>query len=80
MLLEIIFHKRPLEKNIKIDLQCRLSPNARQKYCRMLQREHSAIYLTFIKQPFTIKNFILPIFKWPLKTGFTAWGDKSSKT
>ena len=37
----------------------------------MLQREHSAILLTFIKQPFVIKIFILSIFEWPLKTGFT---------
>ena len=42
--------------------------------------EHSAILLTFIKLPFSIKNFVLSIlsgrlcfvyFKWPLKTGFT---------
>ena len=33
------------------------------KYCRMLQEEHSAIFLTFIKLPFVIKIFILSIFK-----------------
>ena len=33
--------------------------------------EHSAILLTFIKLPFVIKTFILSIFEWPLKTGFT---------
>ena len=32
---------------------------------------HSAILLTFIKLPFSIKTFVLSIFKWPLKTGFT---------
>ena len=32
-----------------------LSLNAGQKYCRMLQGEHSAILLTFIKLPFVIK-------------------------
>ena len=31
-----------------------LSLNAGQKYCRMLQGEHSAISLTFIKLPFVI--------------------------
>ena len=31
--------------------------NAGQKYCRMLQREHSAILSTFIKLPFVIKIF-----------------------
>ena len=34
-------------------------------------RDHSAILLTFIKLPFCIKTFVLPIDKWPLKTGFT---------
>ena len=38
----------------------------------MLQREHSAILLTFINVPFVIKMFVLSIFEWPLKTGFTA--------
>ena len=33
--------------------------------------KHSAILLTFIKLPFSIKTFVLSIFKWPLKTGFT---------
>ena len=37
----------------------------------MLQAEHSAILSTFIKLPFSIKTFILYIFEWPLKTGFT---------
>ena len=36
-----------------------LSLNAGQKYCRMLQWEHSAILLTFIKLPFVIKIFVL---------------------
>ena len=33
----------------------RLSLNAGQKYCRMLQREHSAKPSTFIKPQFVIK-------------------------
>ena len=37
----------------------------------MLQGEHSAILSTFIKLPFSIKTFVLSIFKWPLMTGFT---------
>ena len=49
----------------KISFQDRLSLNAGQRYCRMLQGEHSAILSTFIKLPFVI------IFEWPLKTGFT---------
>ena len=55
----------------KIGFQDRLSLNAGQKYCRMLQEEHSAILLTFIKLPFVIKIFVWSIFEWPLKTGFT---------
>ena len=37
----------------------------------MLQGEHSAILLTCITLPFVIKIFVLSIFEWPLKTGFT---------
>ena len=36
-------------------------------------REHSAILWTFIKLPFVFKTFVLPIFEWPLKTGFTVY-------
>ena len=62
--------KQSLKKSIiKIGFQDRLSLNAGQKYCRMLQGEHSAILLTFIKLPFAIKTFVLSIFEWQLKTG-----------
>ena len=66
-----IYHTRPLKKKAKIGFQDRLSLNAGQKYCRMLQGEHSAILLAFIKLPFAIKTFVLSIFEWPLKTGST---------
>ena len=36
----------------------------------MLQGEHSAILLTFIKLPFVIKIFVMSIFEWPFYTGF----------
>ena len=49
--------------------QDRVSLNADQKYCRMLL--HSAILSTFVKLPFVIKIFVLSIYEWPLKTGFT---------
>ena len=39
----------------------------------MLQKEHSAILLTFIKLPFVIKIFVLSIFEWPFYTGFTVF-------
>ena len=65
--------KWPLKLNTKIGFQYRLWLNAGQKYCRMLQWEHSAILSTFIKLPFSIKIFVLSIFKWLLKTGFTVY-------
>ena len=63
--------KLPLKNNTKMDFQYQVSLNAGQKYCRILQGEHSEILSTFIKLPFSIKTFVLSIFKWPLKTGFT---------
>ena len=57
-------HSKP-----KIGFQYRLWLNAGQKYCRM----HSAILLTFIKLPFVFKTFVLTMFEWPLKTGFTVY-------
>ena len=41
--------KRPLPKRPKIGFQDQLSLNVGQKHCRMLQGEHSAILLIFIK-------------------------------
>ena len=55
----------------KIGFQDWLSLNAGQKYCRMLQGEHSAILSTFIKLPFVIKTVVISIFEWLLKRGFT---------
>ena len=65
--------KRPISKRPKIGFQDQLSCYAGQKYCRMLQGEHSTILLTFIKLPFVIKIFILSIFEWPFYTGFTVF-------
>ena len=58
-------------KRLKMGFQDQLWLNAGQKYCRMLQGEHSAILLTFIKLPFVIKFFVLSIFEWPVYTDFT---------
>ena len=63
--------KRPLKKKTKIGFQDRLLLNAGQKYCRMLQGEHSAILSTFIELTFIINIFVLSIFEWLHKTGFT---------
>ena len=56
--------KWPFSKRPKIGFQDHLSLNAGQKYCRMLQGEHSAILLTCIKRPFVIQIFVLTIFEW----------------
>ena len=45
-----------------IGFQGQLSLNAGQKYCRMLQWEHSATLSTFIKLTFVIKIFVLSNF------------------
>ena len=60
-----------MAKKTKIGFQDQLSLNAGQKYCRMLQGEHSAILLPFIRLPFVIKMFVLSMFEWSLQTGFT---------
>ena len=63
--------KWPLSKRAKTGFQVHLLLNAGQKYCRMLQGEHSAILSTFIKLLVVIKTYVLSIFKWPLETVFT---------
>ena len=63
--------KQPLSKPPQLGFEAQSSLNAGQKYCRMLQEEHSAIISTFIRLPFVIKIFFLSIFEWQLKTGFT---------
>ena len=55
----------------KIGFQYRLSLNAGQKYCRMLQGEHSAILSTCMNLPSVIKIFALSIVEWPPNTGLT---------
>ena len=36
-------------------------------------REHSAIFSTFITLPLVFKTFVLSVFEWLLKTGFTVF-------
>ena len=64
--------KRPLSKRPKSGFKDQLFLNAGQKYCRILQEEHSSILLTFIKLSFVIKIFVLSIFEWLFYTGFTS--------
>ena len=63
--------------NSEPGFQDQLSLNAGQKYCKMLQGEHSAILSTFIKLPFVIKIYVLSIFEWPFYTSFTVTGTRS---
>ena len=60
-------------KKTKNGFQYQLWLNAGRKYFRMLQGEHSAIPLTFIRLPIVIKIFVLSIFEWPFYTGFTVY-------
>ena len=60
--------KQSLERIPKIGFLDQLLLTASQKYCRML---HSAILLTCIKPTSVFKTFVLSIFEWPFKTGFT---------
>ena len=69
--LQLTCIKQPLSKRPKIGFQDQLSLNAGQKYCRMLQGEHSALLSTFIKLPIVVKILVLSIFEWPFYTEFT---------
>ena len=64
-------HKRPLKKNTKNWFSRPIIPQCRSKVLQNALLEHSAILSTFIKLPFVFKTFVLSIFEWPLKTGFT---------
>ena len=75
-LLKVTYTVKPVlsshsKRTPKLFFQYGLSLNAGQKYCRMLQGEHSEMLSSFIKLPFVFKTFVLFIFEWPLKTGFT---------
>ena len=72
--------KQPLKNRRKIGFQDQLSLNAGQKYCRMLQGEHSTILSTFIKLQFVIKIFVLSIFEWLIYTDFTVFHEWPSHT
>ena len=58
--------KRSFKKKTNIWFPDRLLLNAGQKYCRILLQ-----YFRFHKAFFAITIFVLSIFEWPFKTGFT---------
>ena len=43
----------------------------RSKILQNAPMEHSAVLLTCIELPNGFKTFVLSIYEWPLKTGFT---------
>ena len=57
---------RTLKKKTKIVFQDHFLLNVGQKYCRVLEGEHFAIFSTFIQLLFVIKIFVLSIFEWPV--------------
>ena len=69
--IQLNLYKTATLKKPKNCFQYQLSLNAGHMHCRMFQREHSAIFSTFIKLPSVIKTFFLSILEWPFYTGFT---------
>ena len=63
--------KRPPKKKTKNWFSRPIIAYCRSKVLQNAPSKHSAILLTFIKLPFVFKTFILSIFEWLLKTGFT---------
>ena len=59
--------KQLLSKRPQVDFQDQLSLNAGQKYCRMLQREHSAILLPSLSYQLSLR----PLFCLFLSGRFT---------
>ena len=66
-----IHRKRPLKKKTKNWFSRPIITQCKSKGLQNAPKEHSAILSIFIKLPFVFKTFVLPIFEWPLKTGFT---------
>ena len=48
-----------------------LSLNAGQKNCRMLQDSILQYFPPSLELPFVVKIFVLSVFEWRFKTGFT---------
>ena len=63
--------KQPLSKKKKWVFKADYCLMQVKSIAECSKMEHSSILLTFIKLPFVIKIFVLSIFEWLLKTGFT---------
>ena len=55
----------------KLGFQDGLALNAGQRYSRMLQESILQYFRPPLSYHLSLKIFVLPIFEWPLKTGFT---------
>ena len=69
--------KQPLKRRPKIGFQDRLSLNAGQKYCRMLQKSILKYFRPSLSYHLSFRLLFClylsgSLRQWPLKTGFTA--------
>ena len=74
--IEVLFQTKPSTVKPVLSGQSKRTPKLFFKTdYRLMQvksiAECSKGSITFIKLPFVIKIFVLSIFEWPLKTGFT---------
>ena len=63
--------EQPLSKRAKMVFKTNYCLMQVKSIAECSKGEHSAILSIFIKLLFVIKTFILSIYEWPLKTGFT---------
>ena len=65
--------KQPLKRRPKIGFQDRLSLNAGQKFCRMLQESILQYFRPALSYNRTLRHLFFPIFEWPLTSGLTVY-------
>ena len=63
--------KRPLKKEDQNWFSRPIIAYCRSKVLQNAPREHSTILWTCIKLPSVFETFVLSVFEWPLKAGFT---------
>ena len=63
--------KQPLSKRPQIGFQDQLSPNAGQKYCRMLQESNLQYFCSSLSYHLSLSKLFCLFLEWPFYTGFT---------
>ena len=63
--------ERPLKNKTKMFFKTNYRLMQVKSIAKCSKGEHSAMLSTSINLPFVIKIFVMSIFEWPLKTGFT---------